>query len=760
MSLDDLPAGRKLMLVFATLALVTGLFQAGAWFTAKRAADSGEEVGAGLAPLGDAAMEIKLNAAQAHLVMEELMAGDAAEDFSEVLAFLAESRFYARAILEGGENAEGRFLATADPRVTERIERVLRGLDDFERAAEARHALLASAQGVGTGADEAFDALYDSLEEDAAAAAALAPFDAFVQRDVGAARQLISHGHLLVEEVLGGDAGEEFGQAIAAFDAAAAALRAAAARVPEVAAALEPVLADLARFAELADARRATAIGSASTRAQAEIAFDAAYDDFFARADEAEELIHEDMAIAMARLRENRALSLALPLVAALAFLAVAAVSARWLGRVIGGRLAELSRVMGRLASGDFDTPPPGWRAGDEVGRLRDALGGFRDALLRQRELEDGANRAADAARRRADAAAALNDRLAEMAEAVATGRLDGRLPVSHGEAALDALAADVNRLVGVVQEVVEETGAALSALAEGDLSRRMKGGWKGAYAALAGDADRASSRLADMIREVQSLSAQAGEGARGLAEESRHLAARAESQAAALEETSAATEEMTGRVANTAARSGEAADDARLAVQRTESSHEVVMRSIAAIGAIQESAQRISEIVGVIDSIAFQTNLLALNAAVEAARAGEAGKGFAVVAAEVRTLAQRSSDAAKDIAHLIQDSNQKVEQGVRLGEATGEALTGIRDVVTRLSAAIGEISRENAQLAASVSETTAVIRELDGDTQANAETAERTASATAELSRLMGQAEALADRFRLPGGGPARRAA
>ncbi|SFH81409.1 methyl-accepting chemotaxis protein [Albimonas pacifica] len=750
MSLENLPAGRKILLVFAALFGIAAAFLAATAGAGRMAAGSGLTVGEALAPLADTASGIKLQGALARMEMQAIAAGDADGSLDDFEQRLEEARGHARTLLDGTGTGDARVPPSDSPAVREAAGEVLAQADLLLAAGRARHDLLAARTGVGSGADEEFDGLYDRLIEGTEGAVALAGADGEAQRRLGEARRLIAHGHLLVEEVLGGDAGEDMGEALEAFARARTLLGEVPALVPAAAAALAPLAEAVTRFSALAETRRADGLAQAREDAATLAAFDAAHARFKAAADRADREIHEAMQEGLAELRANERLATLLPAAALLALGASSLLAWRWLTRIIGGRLQDLAETLRRVNAGDLDAPPPAWRSTDEVGELRDGLEAFRKAQADRARMEAETRAREQEATLRAEQSARLNARLSDLAEAAAKGDLSRRLGAGHGAAELDRLAADVDRLMAAVSQAVSAVGGALAALAQGDLSRGMPGRFDGAFATLAADAQRAGANLSEMLGEVRARAGRAGAETSTLAQDSRELASRAESQAAALEQTSAAAEEMSARVKSTAERSGAAAGDARLAESRAEEGRAVVVRSSEAIRAIRDSSGRMAEIVGVIDSIAFQTNLLALNAAVEAARAGEAGKGFAVVAAEVRTLAQRSAEAARDIGRLIEDSGAKVEQGVTLSEDVDGALNGILEVITRLSGAIAEISDENRQLSAAVSETTAVLRALDDDTQRNSAAAERTAAAAAALDGLMSEVDELTARFHL----------
>ena len=309
--------------------------------------------------------------------------------------------------------------------------------------------------------------------------------------------------------------------------------------------------------------------------------------------------------------------------------------------------------------------------------------------------------------------------------------------------------------------QVVQTLARALSGLAQGDLTSRIDRPLAGDYAKLGADFDGAVGALHDaidsVVASVQAVTATVSQ----LKASGEDLARRTENQAASLEQTAAAVEEITVTVrhaADTARQTASAVADAR---QAAEQSAPVVEAAISAMGQIEGSAAKISQIIGVIDEIAFQTNLLALNAGVEAARAGDAGKGFAVVASEVRALAQRAAGAAKEIKGLITDSSEQVAQGVDLVGQTGEALTRIVGRVTEVHGLVAQISSSTQEQATGLGQVNSAVNEMDRVTQQNAGMVLETATAAADLAR---EAQTLADlvgRFRLAqAAAPRRRAA
>ncbi|MGH8509570.1 MAG: methyl-accepting chemotaxis protein [Gammaproteobacteria bacterium] len=240
---------------------------------------------------------------------------------------------------------------------------------------------------------------------------------------------------------------------------------------------------------------------------------------------------------------------------------------------------------------------------------------------------------------------------------------------------------------------------------------------------------------LAQLAVEARSVSHAVQKGSQEIAQGNTDLSQRIEEQAASLEETASSMEELTSTVRQNADNAQQANQLAVAAREHAEKGGEVVGKAVAAMSEINTSAKRIADIIGVIDEIAFQTNLLALNAAVEAARAGEQGRGFAVVAGEVRNLAQRSAEAAKEIKVLIQDSVRKVEEGARLVDASGSTLVEIVTWVKKVSAIIADIAAASQEQSAGIEQVNRGITQMDQVTQQNAAFVEEMASASQSMN-------------------------
>ncbi|MBA4011978.1 MAG: chemotaxis protein [Phenylobacterium sp.] len=309
----------------------------------------------------------------------------------------------------------------------------------------------------------------------------------------------------------------------------------------------------------------------------------------------------------------------------------------------------------------------------------------------------------------------------------------------------------DAERAAAREQQVfaVEATAKALARLARGDLSYRIDGEFPEEYARLQADFNAAIGRLHEVMDSVATAAGAIQSGTGEITSAADDLSHRTERQAANLEETAAALDEITATVRKTAEGAKEAQSVVNAARGDAEASGVVVSDAISAMGKIESSATQISQIVGVIDEIAFQTNLLALNAGVEAARAGEAGRGFAVVASEVRALAQRSAEAAKEIKALITASTAQVSSGVELVGKTGEALRRIVGEVAKITELVTEIAASAQEQAVGLAQVNTAINDMDQMTQQNAAMVEQSTAAShalaqqaAELGHSMAQFE------------------
>lgn len=296
----------------------------------------------------------------------------------------------------------------------------------------------------------------------------------------------------------------------------------------------------------------------------------------------------------------------------------------------------------------------------------------------------------------------------------------------------------------------LEGLSRAMQKTTHGDLSARADVYGRDEVGAMAQSLDRMVLTLSSMVADIRSNAALVAHAGQSLAQGNRSLADRTEQQAANLEQTAASVEQLSSAVQNNAhtARSADArAADVRKAA---DAGAEAMARAVQSVEAIQQSARRMTEIIGVIDSIAFQTNILALNAAVEAARAGDHGRGFAVVASEVRLLASRSAEAAREIKQLIAASVERVQEGRDHAEEAGEAMKTIVGAVERVAHIMSEIRSASEEQRAGVSQVGLAVHQMDASTQQNAALVEQSAAAAESLHSQAAELVKAVNTFRL----------
>ncbi|MBY5417430.1 methyl-accepting chemotaxis protein [Rhizobium leguminosarum] len=385
----------------------------------------------------------------------------------------------------------------------------------------------------------------------------------------------------------------------------------------------------------------------------------------------------------------------------------------------IAGPMTQLRQRMTRLAEGDTTSDVSGLDRGDEVGQMAKAVSVFRDNAIERARIEA-----------RAEADRDVSD----------SERRDREAQKAREASELD--------------RAVTALGDGLRRLAAGDLASHIAEPFVAHLDALREDFNNSVEKLNETLHTVGANARAIGAGANEIRSSADQLSQRTEQQSASVEETAAALEEITTTVRDAAKRAEEASQLVARTRLGAEKSGEVVRKAVSAMQQIEKSSGEISNIIGVIDDIAFQTNLLALNAGVEAARAGDAGKGFAVVAQEVRELAQRSAKAAKEIKALISTSGSHVQTGVSLVGETGKALDAIVHEVQEINQHVHAIAEASREQSIGLQEINTAVNTMDQGTQQNAAMVEESTAASHNLATEAAALNNLLGQFRLTGTG------
>ena len=348
-------------------------------------------------------------------------------------------------------------------------------------------------------------------------------------------------------------------------------------------------------------------------------------------------------------------------------------------------------------------------------------------------------------------------ERTAEIAveaevESIVTAAQDGdlsrRIETATKEGFFKKLGVGINALIEQVELIFQDLSEVMAMMAQGNLTHTVRGEYRGSFDLMKNNVNGTIDNLRGTLGELRSSMDEMRTTADEISAGNNNLSARTEEQASSLEETASSMEELTSTVRNNADNAVQANQLAANARSKAEEGGDVVSQAVQAMDAINTASNKIAEIIGVIDEIAFQTNLLALNASVEAARAGEQGRGFAVVATEVRNLAGRSATAAKEIKELIKDSGEKVQLGSELVNKSGGTLAEIVSAVKKVSDIISEIAAASTQQTAGIEQVNHAVTSMDEITQQNAALAEQTSAASASMSDKAADLNRMVARF------------
>jgi len=360
-------------------------------------------------------------------------------------------------------------------------------------------------------------------------------------------------------------------------------------------------------------------------------------------------------------------------------------------------------------------------------------------------------------------------DAIESLIQAAQVGELEQRIDADSFDGFMQDVAGGVNNLMDAVLAPTQEVISVSQALSDGDLTKTMLGDYQGMFATLAAALNESVNKMSETVTDINDSATSIGTAASEISEGNIDLSQRTEQQASSLEETASSMEELTSTVRQNSDNARQANQLAASSREQAEKGGSVIKEAIDAMSAISASSKKVTDIIGVIDEIAFQTNLLALNAAVEAARAGEQGRGFAVVASEVRNLAQRSASAAKEIKELINDSGEKVKEGSMLVDESGRTLEEIVASSKKVGDIISEIAAAGAEQTQGIEQVNKAVTQMDEMTQQNAALVEQAAAASESLDdqaksmqRMMsffdvGEEDAPVARVEVPKAAPAK---
>ncbi|WP_332702112.1 methyl-accepting chemotaxis protein [Devosia sp.] len=421
------------------------------------------------------------------------------------------------------------------------------------------------------------------------------------------------------------------------------------------------------------------------------------------------------------------------------------------LSRLMMASVPRLAQTMKTVAEGDFDAEVPFTTRGNEVGEMARAVEVFRENGLKVTAMTEE-ERAASQRRRieRTDMMVALQAAFGEVVDAAIAGDFSKRVHAQFPDPELNSLAGSVNNLVETVDRGIGETGKVLGALADTDLTQRMHGDYQGAFARLKADTNLVSEKLTEIVGGAKQISGSLKQATGEILSGMNDLSERTTKQAATIEETSAAMEQLASTVADNAQMAEDANGKAQSVSQSAAQSGVTMTEANQAMERITSSSAKISNIIGMIDDIAFQTNLLALNASVEAARAGDAGKGFAVVAVEVRRLAQSAASASSDVKALIEQSANEVKGGSRLVSNAADQLASMLAAVNENASLMQSIAKASREQAAAIDEVTVAVRTLDEMTQHNAALVEQTNAAIEQTEAQASELDRVVEVFKL----------
>jgi methyl-accepting chemotaxis protein len=420
--------------------------------------------------------------------------------------------------------------------------------------------------------------------------------------------------------------------------------------------------------------------------------------------------------------------------------------------KAIAKPIRRITQSMSDLAQGDLRTEIPYIERQDEIGAMAAAVQVFKENGIKVAAMSQDEAARAQAAAARASMMQNFQGAFDKVVEATVEGDFSKRIEGKFGDADIDRISTNFNGMLETVSAGLTEAGHVLAALARTDLTQRMEGTYRGAFAALRDDTNAVANTLSEVVSQLRGTSRALKSATGEILAGTNDLAERTTKQAAAIEETSAAMEQLATTVTDNAKKAQDAAMRTHSAAQLADEGGQVMEQATHAMDRISTSSAKISNIIGLIDDIAFQTNLLALNASVEAARAGEAGKGFAVVAVEVRRLAQSAAQASSDVKALIEQSSVEVSGGTKLVDNAAQKLQAILLAVRENSTLMQAISSASGEQSSAIAEVTTAVRQMDEMTQHNAALVEQTNAAIEQTEAQAVELDKIVDVFKIDG--------
>ncbi|MEM7719188.1 MAG: methyl-accepting chemotaxis protein [Pseudomonadota bacterium] len=446
--------------------------------------------------------------------------------------------------------------------------------------------------------------------------------------------------------------------------------------------------------------------------------------------------------------------------------------------RLISRPIRELTETMELVSSGDLSADLKSTERSHEIGKMTNAMVVFlenarkarqTDIELKQKEekenalQEEAAKREAEleaekirekealdkaAAEERAEMMRKLGQSIGGVVNDAKAGNFSSRVSERFDDETLNILSDNINDLMATVDTGLSSAGEAMSRIAGGDLSKEMTGNFEGAFAELQNSTNLMMGSLKDLVGEIAGSASMLASSSSNLNETSGELSKKAERSAASLEETSAALEELSASLKQVDNNITSANSNARSASESAKQGSAVAGEAATSMQRINEASTEISQVVGVINDISFQINLLALNAGVEAARAGDAGRGFSVVASEVRSLAQRAGEAAKEIADVIQRSDAAVSDGVAKVSAAEQSLKTISESVVEVSNSIDDVAQAISEQVRGVADINSAVSEIDRNTQQQTTSFTEVTDASSMLSKEAESLQKATSRF------------